>query len=87
MFYRQHRNCLLNNQPRMGFSELSSNYPYIGRGRGGLPRCQQPGLQRIPVNPGAIPQDENIGQLKAEAERLSREISRINERIQSIENQ
>ena len=36
-----------------GFRGDSPPWPYVGRGRGGLPRCAYPGLYEAPVYGGA----------------------------------
>lgn len=39
-----------------GFRGASPPWPYIGRGRGGLPRCWYPGLLTAPpYAPGSVP--------------------------------
>lgn len=65
----------------------SPAWPYIGRGRGGLPRCMAYGL---PNNPNAIewqastPETEN-NFLKNQAQHLKQQLDFIESRIKNIE--
>ena len=39
----------------LGFRGSSPPWPYVGRGRGGLPRCQYPGVATVPRYAPASP--------------------------------
>lgn len=77
-----------------GFRGSSPSWPYIGRGRGGLPRCQHPGLYgraaAYPA-PGGIayptsPTPENeLSFLKSQADMIKQEMAEIERRIQELE--
>ncbi len=77
-----------------GFRGSSPPWPYVGRGRGGLPRCWHPGLLgRAPVYgaPRAAPywpapaHEEELGFLKEQANVMKREMEEIERRIQELE--
>ncbi len=63
-------------------------WPYVGRGRGGLPRCAAPGLQRgtVPGTPGVagIGLDE-LGLLKSQAAALKAELDAVEKRMSELE--
>jgi NAD-dependent dihydropyrimidine dehydrogenase PreA subunit len=80
----------------LGFRGTSSSWPYIGRGRGGLPRCWHPGAWGVPVAAGfhtapwgtaygtAPAYDDELGFLKNQAEAMKRELEDIERRIQEL---
>lgn len=75
-----------------GFRGLSPPYPYIGRGRGGLPRCCYPGLSRAAAPYAASAsywaaptRDEEMDLLKGQAEAAKRQLEDIERRIQELE--
>jgi NAD-dependent dihydropyrimidine dehydrogenase PreA subunit len=77
-----------------GFRGASSPWPYIGRGRGGLPRCWYPGLRG-----GAIPyvmpseaanwtapvSETDLGFLRNQADIMKSQLEEIESRIQELE--
>ena len=75
-----------------GFRGSSPPWPYIGRGRGGLPRCWHPGLGGAAV-PYAAPapywtaptREEELGFLKSQAEATKRQLEDIERRIRELE--
>jgi len=77
-----------------GFRGSSPPWPYVGRGRGGLPRCWHPGLPggaatyaapwTAPYQPTSAREDE-LGSLKEQANIMKREIDEIESRIQELE--
>ena len=80
-----------------GFSFRGSSppWPYVGRSRGGLPRCWHPGLWggAVPyAAAGATPywpapnREEELGFLKNQADVMKREMEDIERRIQELEN-
>ncbi|MFH1382690.1 MAG: DUF5320 domain-containing protein [Chloroflexota bacterium] len=71
----------------LGFRGSSPPWPYVGRGRGGLPRCRYPGLSRItaPYTAPASIQEEELGFLKNQAEGTKRQLEAIERRIQELE--
>ena len=77
-----------------GFRSASHERPYIGRGRGGLPRCRYPGaLGRwaSEVMPPAVsfqpsPGDE-LDFLKEQSKAMKRDMEEIERRIRDLEKQ
>lgn len=73
-----------------GFRGSSPAWPYAGRGRGGLPRCAQPGLYHgmaTGTTQYPVPADNELGRLKTQASRMKGDIADIERRIQELENQ
>jgi len=76
----------------IGFRGSSPPWPYIGRGRGGLPRCWYPGLGGAAV-PYAAPgpywtaptREQELSFLKTQAEATKRQLEDIERRIQELE--
>jgi hypothetical protein len=70
-----------------GFRGYSPEWPYVGRGRGGLPRCLAYGL---PYNPQAIgwqattPETE-ISLLRNQAQNLKQQLNLTESRIRNLE--
>ncbi len=70
-----------------GFRGYSPVWPYVGRGRGGLPRCMALGLQYSPQAIGqqtAEPVTE-ISLLKNQAQNLKHQLDLIESRIRNLE--
>ena len=74
-----------------GFRGASPAWPYVGRGRGGLPRCWYPGLRgaasyppAVPYSPAPTPEEE-LGFLKDQANAMKIQLEDIERRIQEIE--
>jgi hypothetical protein len=78
-----------------GFRGMTPPSPYIGRGRGGLPRCGysvraslNPVDQSTPaktINTGTTGRDEELDYLKYQAEVLKKQLEQIELRIDSLE--
>jgi hypothetical protein len=77
-----------------GFRGSSPSWPYVGRGRGGLPRCSYPGVAMAPAPPyvlGAVSyspettREQELSFLKEEAEGLKRHLEDIEARIRELE--
>lgn len=77
-----------------GFRGASPPWPYVGRGRGGLPRCGYPGLWGATTpyaRPRAVPYwpapagDEGLGFLRDQADMMKRQLEEIENRIQELE--
>lgn len=68
-----------------GFKGFTPPYPYIGIGRGGLPRCAWPGwwcgYSSLEITP-----EEEIEYLKKEAEFLRKQLKDIEKRVEELEN-
>ena len=83
-----------------GFRGGSPPWPYVGLGRGGLPRCWYPDLWAYPqvpyppFYPGGMPyyhtapsytQEHALDFLKEEAQAVRNELAEIERRIQELE--
>jgi NAD-dependent dihydropyrimidine dehydrogenase PreA subunit len=69
-----------------GFAGAATSWPYIGRGRGGLPRCQHPGLLAGATPYCAAPTREGeLGFLKNQADVMKSHLEEIEHRIQELE--
>ncbi len=73
-----------------GFRGSSPSWPYVGRGRGRLPRSWYPGLRGAasytppaPYRP-ATKREKELGFLKNQAEAMNRQLEDIERRIQEI---
>jgi len=73
-----------------GFRGSSPPWPYVGRGRGGLPRCYYPGLYGgspagvvTPYSPPVAGQEVDF--LKEEAGALKKHLEEIEARIKELE--
>jgi hypothetical protein len=75
----------------LGFRGSSPPYPYIGRGRGGLPRCQYPGAALsyretpFPVYYPQMTGEQEIDLLKRQADDIRKELERVESRIRDLE--
>ena len=86
-----------------GFRGSSSPWPYIGLGRGGLPRCgyylnRASGLspafgsygQTPYFNSSSVPQmnpEQDLGSLKSQAEAIGEQLAQIEKRMRELENE
>ena len=75
----------------LGFRGSSPPWPYVGRGRGGLPRCQYPGVASFPrYAPTSsyttqITREQELDVLKSQAEAIKRELDQVEARIRDLE--
>ena len=75
----------------LGFRGSSPPWPYVGRGRGGLPRCQYPGMVTFPRYTLASPyatqmtREQELDLLKGQAEAINRELDQVEARIRDLE--
>ena len=78
-----------------GFRGAAPAWPYIGRGRGGLPRCWYPGLSTgfdpytaSWMSPGwSMPSgEEELGILRQQADDMKAQLEDIEQRIRELEN-
>lgn len=76
-----------------GFRGASPSWPYLGRGRGGQPRCWYGGAPRRGMAgaafPGAFsqPASGEVDFLKEQASLMKRDMEEIERRIQELEKQ
>lgn len=70
-----------------GFRGSSPSWPYVGRGRGGLPRCSYYLGNRanlLSIAQGRT-QEQEIGFLKSQAENMKKELDMVESRIRDLE--
>ena len=60
------------------FRGTSPSWPYIGRGRGGLPRCQSPEVT-------TVTREQELDSLKKQAGVMKSELNRIESRISELQ--
>ena len=74
-----------------GFRGASPAWPYVGRGRGGLPRCWYPGLRGATAYSAPAPYSptptraEELGFLKDQADVVKRQLEDIDNRIRELD--
>jgi hypothetical protein len=71
-----------------GFRGSSPPWPYVGRGRGGLPRCQYPGLTGGAGYTAYSPQltaEQELVSLQEEASAVEKRLKDIEARIKELE--
>ena len=73
-----------------GFRGGSPPWPYMGRGRGGLPRCWYPGLSKynyFPSEPhfAGMNREKETDWLKSQAEVVKAELDEVESRIRDLE--
>jgi len=73
-----------------GFRGNSPPWPYVGRGRGGLPRCRYPGAVVTPPYEPVLPyppltQEEEVDWLKRQAEAIKAELNQVEARMHDLE--
>jgi len=69
-----------------GFRGSSPAWPYVGLGRGGLPRCWYTGFRGIPAyGPASFIQEAEKEFLKNEADAIKAELNRVEARIRDLE--
>ena len=74
-----------------GFRGDSPAWPYVGRGRGGLPRCWHPGWWGEVAYPTSTPywptptSEEELGFPKEQADAMKRQLEDIESRIRELE--
>jgi len=74
-----------------GFRGSSPPYPYVGRGRGGLPRCQYPGATfsyggtSLPASPARMTREQELDLLKKQSVEIGKELESIEARIRELE--
>ena len=67
-----------------GFRGTSPAWPYVGRGRGGLPRCSYYFGSGAPATP-ELAGDDEIAFLKAQSHELSQRLAEIDARMKELE--
>jgi len=69
------------------FRGSSPPWPYVGRGRGGLPRCAYPGIFDFVGNatPSPMSQEQELEFLREEAKAVKSRLEEIESRMKSLE--
>ncbi|MEN3185268.1 MAG: rRNA methyltransferase [Atribacterota bacterium] len=70
---------------RFGFRGATLPWPYVGRDKGGFPRCAYPGLWEAPSWWYPISAGGELDFLRKRAEAIRQELSHIEERIRELE--
>jgi len=74
-----------------GFRGTAPGSPYIGRGRGGLPRCWHPSLRGRFADPALAPyrpsptSEQELGSLRDQADSMRQKLGDIERRIRELE--
>ncbi len=71
-----------------GFRGSSPPWPYVGRGRGGQPRCAYyTGTPAANATPAAatMSREEELNYLKNQAQAIKNDLERINARVRELE--
>ena len=69
----------------LGFRGSSPSWPYVGRGRGGLPRCGYYSGSQAGVPTQGISREHEINLLKSQAENIKKELDMVDSRIHDLE--
>ena len=87
MVYRFGRGLNRRGDAGLGFQGNSLAWPYVGRGRGGLPRCGYFLSGQANVPPGALKttREQEINWLKSQAEAIKAELNQVEARILDLE--
>ena len=66
-----------------GFRGASPAWPYVGRGRGGLPRCRYPGLIGG-IDAPNMSREQEIDMLESQAQTMREQLERVEARINQL---
>jgi len=69
-----------------GFRGASPAWPYVGRGRGGLPRCWSPGLMEGTAEPN-ISREQEFDILKDQAHAMREQLEQLEARMKQMGNE
>ena len=69
----------------LGFRGSSPPWPYVGRGRGGLPRCSYYPGSRANTPAQGVTSEQEISLLKSQAENIKKELDMVETRIRDLE--
>jgi hypothetical protein len=69
----------------LGFRGSSPSWPYVGRGRGGLPRCGYNSGSQVGVSAQGMSREQEINLLKSQAENIKKELDMVESRIRDLE--
>jgi hypothetical protein len=65
----------------LGLRGSSPPWPYVGRGRGGLPRCSYYPDSQANVSTQGVTREQEISLLKSQAENIKKELDIVESRI------
>lgn len=65
------------------FRGASPDWPYIGRGRGGLPRCWYPGLKGGTSAPN-VSREQELDMLKSQADAMREQLEKLETRMKQM---
>jgi len=68
-----------------GFRGSTPPYPYVGRGRGGLPRCSYYLGNQVNTADRSLSREQEIDFLKSQAENIRKELDAIESKINDLE--
>jgi hypothetical protein len=74
---------LVNRGNGFGFSGSSPSLPYIGRGRGGLPRCWFPGLTGG-TSASNITREQELEMLKNQSQTMKEQLEQLENRMKEL---
>jgi len=69
----------------LGFRGGSPPWPYVGRGRGGLPRCSYYTASLANTPDQGVTREQEISSLKSQAENIKQELDMVEIRIRDME--
>ena len=71
----------------LGFRGSSLPWPYVGRGRGGLPRCSYyiGGQTIVPSVPLRMNKDQEISFLRSQADDIKKKLGQVESRLHDLE--
>lgn len=69
----------------LGFRGSSPPWPYVGRGRGGLPRCSYYSGSQVSTTAQGITREQEINLLKTQAENIKKDLEMVESRIRDLE--
>ncbi|GAG31449.1 unnamed protein product [marine sediment metagenome] len=71
----------------IGYRGTSPGWPYVGRGRGGYARGAYPGFYGAPAYPYPDAGQQDIEDLKSQAQALQEQLARMEEQIKQMKSQ
>ena len=69
-----------------GFRGASPSWPYVGRGRGGLPRCWYPGITGEMAAP-SMSREQELDMLKNQAQAMREQLEQLEARMKQLDNE
>jgi hypothetical protein len=87
MFGTNLTGCVQRGGMGLGFRGNSPPWPYVGRGRGGLPRCSYYLGNRASIasTSSGMPKEQEIYFLKSQAQNIKKELEKVESKIRDLE--